>query len=122
MVKITIWRAWCPKGDECRLNKKHGKGACICRSAMSLEDLHAKIDHHLEFSSYHNITDADERKALVLNAYLEICEEDWDEPPPPKRRRAGDASDAGTDAGISGSPVPAEAKDGRVDDVSPGLQ
>ena len=87
---------------------------------MSLEDLHAKIDHHLEFSSYHNITDADERRALVLNAYLEICEEDWDEPPPSKKRKAGNAG-AGTDAGSS-SAVPAEAKDCRVDDVSPGLQ
>ena len=121
MTKTTVWRIWCPRGEECRLNKKRGQGSWICRSTISLEDLHAKLDHHLEFSTYHNITNPDERKALVVNAQFEACEEEWDEPPPSKKRKAGDAGDAGTDAGSS-SAVPAAAKDCRVDDVSPGLQ
>ena len=70
-----VWRAWCPPKEKCQTKKK--RSSFTCKSTESFEDLQKKMDHHLQFSSYHEITDSTERELLVAGMTTTCEDEDW---------------------------------------------
>ena len=104
-----VWRAWCPLGDQCRTSKNQG-GSWVCKSTTSLEDLERKVDHHLEFSSYHLVTDPEDRKVFVAGMETTCVDEDWGPSTEPNAEPA--AKKQRVDGGV---------RDLRANDVHPGL-
>ena len=68
-----VWRAWCPLKEKCHTKQK--RSSFTCKSTESFEDLQKKMDHHLQFSSYHEIKDSKERELLVTGMTC-TCEDE----------------------------------------------
>ena len=85
---------------------------------MSRDDVVKKLDHHLEFSSYHEISDEAERTHLVAGAEIFQDDEEWGDDAGPTAKRIK-RSDGGGASSVTSSNARGDAIDGAAKDPGP---